>query len=76
VQYWATDRLTLEGGVGLGFWRTAGDDENGLGLILGIGAVVFKNGGHNLMVGAEYAPTADQREPREADTRMGTVRGD
>lgn len=56
VQYWASDGLTLEGGLGLGYWRTADEFDRGLGLILGIGAVVFKKGTHNLVVGAEYAP--------------------
>ena len=56
VQYWASDRVMLEGGAGLGFWRTDIDYDRGLGLVLGIGAVVFRNGGHNLVVGAEYAP--------------------
>ena len=56
VQYWATDRLTIEGGAGVGFWRTEDENERGFGLILGVGAVVFKKGTHNLVVGAEYAP--------------------
>ena len=56
VQYWATDRLTIEGGGGVGFWRTEDENERGFGLILGVGAVVFKKGTHNLVVGAEYAP--------------------
>ena len=56
LQYWATDRLTLEAGGGFGFWQTPGDEERGFGLILGAGAVLLSQGKHNLQVGVEYAP--------------------
>jgi hypothetical protein len=29
VQYWASDRLTLEGGVGVGYWRTEDETTGG-----------------------------------------------
>ena len=56
VQYWATERVALEGGVGIGFWDIEGTNEGGLGLMLGASYVFWTNGGHSLFVGAEYAP--------------------
>lgn len=56
VQYWASDRLALEGGVGLGFWDVEGVNETGLGALLGATYVFWTNGGHSLGVGVEYAP--------------------
>lgn len=64
VQYWVSDRFTVEGGVGVGYWVTASNQEQAVGLILGARAVVFDGGRHNLLVGAEYAP---------AFTSSGTV---
>lgn len=58
IQYWASDRFALEVGGGMGFWSIGdgGSSETGPGLILGASGVVFRRGGHNLLVGAEYAP--------------------
>ncbi|MDX1494110.1 MAG: hypothetical protein R3253_08635 [Longimicrobiales bacterium] len=56
LQYWTSDRFAVEGGVGVGFWDIEGENEGGLGLLLGLTYVFWTNGGHNLSLGAEYAP--------------------
>ena len=56
IQYWVTDKVAVDAGAGLGYWRTPLGDDRGLGLILGASAVIFRNRGHNLQVGVEYAP--------------------
>ena len=56
LQYWATDRLVIEGGGGVGFWTAEGESQRGFGLIVGASGVVFNRGKHNLLVGVEYAP--------------------
>jgi hypothetical protein len=57
VQYWVSDKVAVEAGAGLGYWRTPdGDTERGLGLIFGVSTVIFRNRGHNLLAGVEYAP--------------------
>ena len=64
LQYWASDKVNLEGGVGVGVWNAEGESDRGLGLILGVGFTVFNRGKHNLQLGLEYAP---------AFTEPGTV---
>lgn len=65
LQYWLSDRLNVEAGGGVGFWSgSTGDDNQGLGLILGAGFSLFNRGKHNLQVGVQYAP---------AFTEPGTV---
>jgi hypothetical protein len=56
LQYWASDKMYLEGGVGAGVWNAEGDSNQGLGLILGAGFTMWNRGKHNLQVGFEYAP--------------------
>lgn len=56
LQYWTSDRLALEAGLGLGFWDVEGTNDSGLGALLGATYVFWTNGGHSLSVGAEYAP--------------------
>lgn len=56
LQYWTSDRVSLEGGVGLGFWDIEGVNESGLGILLGFGYTIVNNGRHNLHIGMEYAP--------------------
>ena len=56
LQYWASDKLMLEGGAGLGLWDFEGSNDAGFGMILGIGYSVWNNEGHSLYLGAEYAP--------------------
>lgn len=56
LQFWLTDRFTVEAGAGVGYWSADGFSQRDFGLILGAGAVVFKRGGHNIIAGAEYAP--------------------
>lgn len=57
VQYWASDRFSLEGGLGLGFWNDEFEfSDPALGLIFGAAGTVFNRGKHNLVVGGEYAP--------------------
>lgn len=56
LQYWANDRVSLEGGVGMGFWNAEGESSTGVGLILGVGFTLFNRGKHNLQLGLEYAP--------------------
>jgi len=64
VQFWPADRFAIEAGGGMGFWSAEGERENSFGLILSGAGVVFRRGGHNLLVGGEYAP---------AFTESGTV---
>ena len=57
VQYWLSDRLNVEGGAGLGFWRGDTDeDSKGLGLLLGAGYSIFNRGKHNVQLGVHYTP--------------------
>ena len=56
LQYWAGDRVYLEGGVGAGVWVAEDESNSGLGLILGAGFTVWNRGKHNLQLGFEYAP--------------------
>ena len=55
VQYWLTDRINVEGGAGIGFWRTEGADDQGFGIMLAVSGVVFRSGNHHVMAGAEFA---------------------
>ena len=64
LQFWVNDRFTVEAGGGIGFWRAEDEQQTSAGLILSGAGVVWKKGGHNLLVGAEYAP---------AFTESGTV---
>lgn len=56
VQYWTSDKVYVEGGVGFGYWNIEDGNDRGLGLILGAGYTVWNRGKHNLQVGVEYAP--------------------
>ena len=56
IQYWVSDKLNIEGGLGYGFWSSEGFSESGFGAILGIAYVVFQTGNSNFQVGAEFAP--------------------
>ena len=56
LQYWTSDKVYVQGGVGLGWWRVDEDSDRGLGLILGAGYTVWNRGKHNLQVGVEYSP--------------------
>jgi hypothetical protein len=56
IQYWTSDRVNIEAGIGVGFWQTALADDTGLGLILSTNGVVFSQGRHSLQFGVEYAP--------------------
>ena len=56
LQYWTSDKMYVEGGVGVGFWSVEEESEKGLGLILGAGYTVWNRGKHNVQVGVEYAP--------------------
>jgi Outer membrane protein beta-barrel domain len=56
LQYWTSDKVYVEGGVGIGIWNVEDESDQGLGLILGAGFTVWNRGKHNLQVGFEYAP--------------------
>ena len=56
LQYWATDKVSVEGGGGVGYWSVEDESDRGFGLILGVGYSVWNRGKHNLQVGLEYAP--------------------
>ena len=56
IQYWVDPRFALEGGVGGGIWDADGENESGLGILVGGTWVFWTNGGHSLSLGAEYAP--------------------
>ena len=56
LQYWISDRFTIEGGLGLGFWRIEDETERGLGAIVGAGAVLLNRGRHNVLANVEYVP--------------------
>ena len=55
LQYWVNDKFNIEGGVGAGLWVVEDTDETGLGIMLGMGFVIFNSGRHNLQIGVEYA---------------------
>jgi hypothetical protein len=55
VQYWLTDRVNVEGGAGIGFWRTEGADDQGFGIILAASGVVWRSGNHHVIVGGEFS---------------------
>ena len=56
IQYWVSDKLNVEGGVGIGLWDFEGANDTALGLILGVGYSIWNNEGNSLYLGAEYAP--------------------
>jgi hypothetical protein len=56
VQFWPSDRFTLEAGGGAGFWNLGDESESGPGLVLGAGVVLLDHRRHKLHFGAEYAP--------------------
>jgi len=57
LQYWLSDFVNLEGGIGYGTVNfDPGGDDSGLGLILGVGLSVFHRGKTSLQFGVEYAP--------------------
>jgi len=56
VQYWANDSFNLEGGLGYGFVDYEGLDDDGFGLILGVGYSFWHRGKSSLQFGLEYAP--------------------
>ena len=56
IQYWPNDRLSLVGGVGVGFWSVEDINDTGLGLILGAQYAFFQRGRHNLFIAVDYAP--------------------
>jgi hypothetical protein len=56
LQYWASDRLSLTGGVGMGLWSVEEFDETGPGLVLGVHYAIWQSGGHSLFLGVDYAP--------------------
>ena len=56
VQYWVSDRINIQGGVGPAFWNEGFTRETGFGVIAGVSAVVVGRGKHSLQVGVEYAP--------------------
>jgi len=55
LQLWLNDKFNIEGGVGGGFWVIEDESDTGLGIMTGIGFVIFNSGKHNLQVGLEYA---------------------
>ncbi len=55
LQYWVNDKFNIEGGVGVGFWTIEDTNEAGLGVMAGLGFVIFNSGRHNLQIGVEYA---------------------
>lgn len=57
IQYWTSDRVNIEAGIGLGFWRDEFyDDDQGFGIILAVNGVLARSGGHNLIAGVDYSP--------------------
>ncbi len=58
VQYWATDRFTMEFGAGFGFVdsEASWDMDRGFGMLAGIGYSVLLREKHSLQIGVEYAP--------------------
>jgi hypothetical protein len=55
LQYWVNDKFNIEGGVGVGIWTIEDANESGLGVMAGLGFVIFNSGRHNLQIGVEYA---------------------
>lgn len=57
IQYWVSDYVNVEGGLGLGIANTdPGTEESGFGVILGVGFSFFHRGKNSLQIGVEYAP--------------------
>ena len=56
VQYFVTDLVRLEGGVGFGFADFDTFSESGWALLLGTNVAIWQNHGHRLHLGVEYAP--------------------
>ena len=57
LQWWLSDRLNVEAGAGFGFWSAnTGEDNRGLGLLVGAGITLLNRGKHHLQVGIQYAP--------------------
>jgi hypothetical protein len=56
VQYWVSDRFIVEAGGGTGLRSDTFEGDFGFGLIFSASTVVWNRNGHNLLVGAEYAP--------------------
>ena len=65
VQYWPSERVNLEGGLGFGFWDIEETGEAGFGIMLGVGFPIFtsQGGGHSLQFGLEYAGAFTDPEP-------------
>lgn len=62
LQYWASDRLSLTGGVGMGFWSVEDFNESGLGLVVGVHYAIWQSGRHSLFLGVDYAPAFTEPE--------------
>ncbi len=62
-QLWIGERLHVEGGPGVGFWRVAGGDDKSPGLILGAGYALYRTAGHSMNVGVEYALALTDPDP-------------
>lgn len=57
IQYWVSDYVNVEGGLGFGIANTdPGTEESGFGVILGVGFSFFHRGKNSLQIGVEYAP--------------------
>ncbi|MDT8369654.1 MAG: hypothetical protein RQ745_10640 [Longimicrobiales bacterium] len=57
LQYWPSDRWSIEAGIGGGFSDIDNvSNDGGLGLLVAVGRTVFNSGSHNLHVGLEYVP--------------------
>jgi hypothetical protein len=63
LQYWATDRLTMEFGLGFGIVdsESAWDAERGMGMLVGAAYSVLLREKHSLQVGVEYTPVFRDR---------------
>jgi hypothetical protein len=58
LQYWVSERVNVEAGLGFGFWDIGDFDdepETGSGIMLGVGVPFFTSGRHSLQAGLEYA---------------------
>jgi len=64
LQYWATDRFTMEFGVGFGFVDAENslNTDRGMGLLLGAAYSVLLREKHSLQIGVEYAPVLRDNE--------------
>ena len=75
MQYWMTNRFSVEGGPGVGVWLESLErGGEGFGLIIGASYTIIGGGMHGLQISAEYAFISDTGSRRRRVARsLGIV---